>query len=227
MRVILYALLLLPFISFAQNGIIQGNVFWKYNDYIGNKPDAGSEVYLFSKDTSVSPKETQCDVMGNFKFENIVPGDYGIIVISENTKDNGDYAFDWFNIFHKESKVFLGFDITECYQYKSLDSLNEVLKTTKNDDYAINQKKITLWNYNKRDIENKEADLKVEESGQNISKQKYLILQSGYKNCYKICNSIFNSYAIILNRKTYFQPVTIKGNENKTVIADFGITYSL
>jgi hypothetical protein len=33
-------------------GTLTGNAYWKYNNYVGNKPDAGAEVTLYSLDTA-------------------------------------------------------------------------------------------------------------------------------------------------------------------------------
>lgn len=225
-KIILMLLICCPIICIAQ-GSIQGNVFWKYNDYVGNKPDAGSEVYLFSKDTSASPAETQCDVMGNFKFGNVNPGQYAVIIISRNTNDNGDYNFIFFDTYNKESKYFFGFDIKQYSQYSLLDTLNKLIDTEVIQDSAIHKKKITLWNYNKRYNENNLADLEVIKARDSLSRQKQLILQNAFKNCRQNSKIAFSTSVIFINEKIYFQPITINGNENKTIVADFGISYSL
>ena len=66
-------------------GSLAGNAYWKYNDYVGNKPDAGADVYLFSTDTSKSPLKTTSDVQGNFALNNLAPGKYLLVVSSKAT----------------------------------------------------------------------------------------------------------------------------------------------
>jgi hypothetical protein len=66
-------------------GSLNGNAYWKYNDYVGDKPDPGTEVYLFPWDSSKEVYETTCDVQGNFMFDKIVTGDYILVAISKNT----------------------------------------------------------------------------------------------------------------------------------------------
>jgi hypothetical protein len=47
----LIALLLVVYCGRSQTGNISGNAFWKYNDYVGNKPDAASDVLLYRIDS--------------------------------------------------------------------------------------------------------------------------------------------------------------------------------
>ena len=85
MKKIFWLLLLLPFCSCKKNpGTLSGNVFWKYNDYVGNKPDAGATIYLFSSDTSKDPLRSEADVQGNYKIDPLLPGKYMMIVESKN-----------------------------------------------------------------------------------------------------------------------------------------------
>ena len=70
-------------------GTLTGNVYWKYNNYVGNKPDAGTTITLYSLDTvRVNLKlETNADVQGDYTIEKILPGKYLLKVNSENTTD--------------------------------------------------------------------------------------------------------------------------------------------
>jgi hypothetical protein len=67
---------------------LTGNIFWKYNNYVGNKPDAGAKINIYSLDEN--PKDsvysTIADINGNFKIENINSGQYFLVVNSKNTK---------------------------------------------------------------------------------------------------------------------------------------------
>jgi hypothetical protein len=68
---------------------LSGNVSWKFNNYIGNKADAGSEIVLLSLDTirGVLKYESTADLQGNYKIENVLPGYYFLIVKSKNATD--------------------------------------------------------------------------------------------------------------------------------------------
>ena len=57
----------------AQSGTIKGNVFFKYNDLIGNRADAGSQVILYSQADSTFATTT-ADLQGNFVYDNLQPG---------------------------------------------------------------------------------------------------------------------------------------------------------
>ena len=69
------------------NGSLSGNVYWKYNDYIGSQPDAGSKIRIYSldKNTSDSLYSIITDINGNYKIENIAEGEYVLIANSKNT----------------------------------------------------------------------------------------------------------------------------------------------
>ncbi|MVM36534.1 hypothetical protein GO730_00740 [Spirosoma sp. HMF3257] len=71
-------------------GSLAGNVFWKYNNFIGNKPDSGSKVHLYPLTNKSSPFKEVADVRGDFRFDKVTVGDYLLIVVSENTNASGE-----------------------------------------------------------------------------------------------------------------------------------------
>lgn len=71
-----------------EQGSLSGNVFWKYNNFVGNKPDAGSKIKLYSMDDAKITFSATADVAGNYKIENIPTGRYVIIVSSSNTRND-------------------------------------------------------------------------------------------------------------------------------------------
>lgn len=79
--------LLFPYVANSQTGAISGNAYWKYNDYVGNKGDAGAEVYLF-KDSLSQPQTVTCDLLGNYKIDGLQPGNYLLVIRSKNVVDN-------------------------------------------------------------------------------------------------------------------------------------------
>lgn len=92
MKKIIFLLLAITTLTSCSKGEgeIKGNVYWKYNDFVGNKPDAGSKIELWGIDT-VSIKitnfklETTADMNGNYAFENVPVGSYMLLVKSKNT----------------------------------------------------------------------------------------------------------------------------------------------
>jgi hypothetical protein len=78
----------LAIVSCTKNpGSFSGNVFYKFNDFVGNKPDAGSAVKLYNVDKGAEPAKYEAitDVQGNYKIENVAPADYLLFIQSKNT----------------------------------------------------------------------------------------------------------------------------------------------
>ena len=84
-------------------GTVTGEVTYKYNNYVGNRGDAGSTVLLISKNIESLPDElaygstydlpegcyaTEVSGSGNYTFNNIPTGEYVLIFISKNTSPN-------------------------------------------------------------------------------------------------------------------------------------------
>lgn len=78
----------------AEVGSIRGNVYWKYNNFVGNKPDAGSRIYLYSVGDSVEKFETTADVRGDYSIDSVPVGGYLMIVKSKNTTFGASECFD-------------------------------------------------------------------------------------------------------------------------------------
>ena len=135
----------------VKTGSISGNVTYKYNNYVGNKPDTGTVVFLISQKVTSLPDSvaygwtfglsnyegvyaTEVDGNGKYILDDIPVGDYYIVLISDNTnsgmKDAG--ALYWgpvYNMFSTEGKKNAD---SEAYlskiKYASVSILNE--KTT-------------------------------------------------------------------------------------------------
>ncbi len=69
----------------VKHGSITGSAYWKYNEVAGNRPDSGSEVFLFSSATAEGPLTAICDSLGNFSFSKIPVGDYTLVARSRAT----------------------------------------------------------------------------------------------------------------------------------------------
>ena len=81
-------------------GSVQGTVSWKYNDFVGSRPDVGAKVYLFSENykekkgklyeyNSSRPDDglyfQTVDKDGKFILNDIPSGSYYLLIVSENT----------------------------------------------------------------------------------------------------------------------------------------------
>lgn len=77
-----------------KEGVLKGNLSYKYNNYVGNKPDVGAKVTLISK-APLSGKpfgrfnsqyfECESNVNGDYEFNNVPPGEYLLIAQSNTT----------------------------------------------------------------------------------------------------------------------------------------------
>ena len=78
---------------FKGDGKLSGNAFWKFNNYVGNKPDAGTEIFVFSKDNlNKEPLKAVCDVNGTFLIDKIPSGEY-IVLASSKAVNSSTYDF--------------------------------------------------------------------------------------------------------------------------------------
>lgn len=111
-----------------KTGSISGNITYKYNDFVGNKPDTGAVVFLIASNITSLPCSiamgmtnevkdyegvyaTEVDGSGNYILNNIPIGDYHVILISKNTNsfDFGGGAKYWgpiYNMFSDDDKLF-------------------------------------------------------------------------------------------------------------------------
>jgi len=101
-------------------GAVKGLITWQYNKFVGTKPDVGSIVYLLpdnpgqnkiSDDDASSyflgtkiPENyyyAKVNGNGNYEIQNIKPGKYKAIIVSNNT--NRDIVNDSYAKFFKEN----------------------------------------------------------------------------------------------------------------------------
>jgi hypothetical protein len=207
MRLLLFFIFCLPLFCFGQTGTISGNAFWKYNDFVGNKPDAGASVYVYPEDTASKQLQTQCDVQGNFRFEHVKPGKYLVVIQSLNTTTNGFYNYN--QVRFSPTKKYLGFDLKELNMplydsvdiyFKNYDSLSK----TKMSAFAINK-----W------MRNVEKHKVIYEN--SIQRLMALIPMN--------MKTVDLMLQISVTKKVYLKELQVNPDETITVIADFGITY--
>jgi len=96
----------------AKFGTVTGEVTYKYNDYVGNRGDAGATVLLISKNVKSLPDNlaygmtndlpdgcyaTEASGSGTYTFNNIPVGEYVLIFISENTTPDPSTVAGFYN----------------------------------------------------------------------------------------------------------------------------------
>jgi hypothetical protein len=192
-------------------GSLTGNVYWKYNNYVGNKPDEGSTVYLFSADTSKAVLQTTCDVQGNFKFDKIVTGKYMAVIESKNTNTSAsDQLYEMYTI--DNYKYFdLSFDKIDSTLFNNaMDNYYEVQKKELSAPayYSYKEK---LNYYDSLELTKSKANNLADSLFKKIPKDNRLMTQI----------YLLGSFA----KKKKFKEIDIKENESENIVIDFGLTY--
>lgn len=190
-------------------GVVTGNAYWKYNNYVGNKADAGTEVSLFSLDTArgdLSFKAT-ADVQGNYKIEKVPPGKYLLLVRSNNATDCPDAHLHNIIMYSSYFKQLFGFDI-ESYvdqiaEIDRIDSLAGVALTTQYSGYNSASKSLDA--YYKFKEQSREKTEKLFELFPNEFKRK-IKLYTGYSNASEM------------------KVIFIEDGETENTVTDFDIT---
>lgn len=192
-------------------GILTGNAYWKFNNYVGNKADAGAEVTLYSLDTIRGNLkfETKTDIQGNYKFEKILPGNYLLIVRSKNATDCPDAHLSNLMIYGNKIKQLFGFDI---HQYKSqLDEINVL-----DDQYYQSNEEFpstgTLDQMNESIAKTKAISKERNEKIQQL----FSLFPDDFKIKIKLYSGYSNAYD--------FSTIQIEEGKTENIITDFGIT---
>jgi hypothetical protein len=202
-------LLLVPFISLSQTGSISVNAYWKYNDYVGNRADAGSKVLIFSSDTAQGPLEGICDMQGNFKQENLTPGWYLVAVVSKNTTAQADHHYAELSQLFVKDYLPVDFEKIDKVLFDSIAVYQEKYKA------AYSGKKITMWNANK--------------ALKSMEKEKKVLINAMVRLIKKVPITARTLYLIAgimdVTMKYSIQQIQVKAGQNTAAIFDFGITY--
>jgi hypothetical protein len=185
-------------------GSLKGNVFWKYNDFVGNRPDAGADISIYSLADSSIKIEATADVQGNYTFDSIPTGYYLLIVQSKNTRSDAITLLREIRVHRKAIERVFNSDLSRVLtptvetKISYFDSLSNHYLAS---DKANGLRKYELY----QDSANVLAKSIFEALPQNVQ------LQLG----------AFGSYP----NKTYIKTVTINKGRAETIVTDFGITY--
>lgn len=192
-------------------GSLSGNVYWKYNDYVGNKPDAGSEVFLYDTTFTTELGKATTDVQGNWKLENIPAGYYYLLIRSNNTTNSPRVNF--LLLVHGLRRVNFHFSDVIKNKVKKIeniglqsDSLQGLVRQLQHSDECVTNLELTL---NKID---KQVNLQ-----QDLIKQLFDSIPSSYLRRIHLDGSVSNKI------DTRF--VEVKEKQNEVIITDFGVTY--
>jgi hypothetical protein len=192
-------------------GVLTGNAFWKFNNYVGNKPDAGSTIALYALDSIRGNMkfESTADVQGNYRIERVFPGNYLLVVRSKNATDCPDIHLSNIISYNSQLKYLFGFDIesfrSNLNEIESLDSLHNKISL----EFPINGSYSQMMsNISKTERIAKERDGKI--------KKLFELFPDDYKNNL----GLYTEYSKALD----FTSVRIEEGETKTVVTDFGIT---
>lgn len=191
----------------AQTGTVSGNVYWKYNNYVGNKPDAGSEVTLMQITNPAIRHKTKCDIQGNFKIEGVTPGRYFLQIKSQNTKQDPIFYTRLFRIYKENLDSVYEIKVSS-FRNDLQNEIDELYKQQVELNKRMTQMKYPIYKKENDKLE-KELLLKIKEWIESMPIE--------FKNKLSIYTSVHESLD--------YSVLEIKENKNETVVTDFGITY--
>ena len=203
-----------PLFAMAQKCSIKGNVFYKYNNFVGNRADAGCTVYLFYPHNSKHYKKVITDLSGNFSFQDLDKGQYLIAAQSKEVRQNPlnhirilqDVPIGLYFDVDLKSTIETGIDSATIYQ-KEVDSLS-IWRPTK--------KKLIAERDKKRD---QATDRYVQISYKTYQELEQKTQDEDLK---------FAIFELSLPESVSFNNISLT-TENPTanIIVDFGLTQSL
>jgi hypothetical protein len=192
-------------------GTLTGNAYWKYNNYIGNKPDAGAEITLYSLDSIRGNLkfDATADVQGNYKIEKILPGSYLLIVRSKNATDCPNSHLSNFKIYGDEMKQLFGFDIKKFKTQLDEISVLDSLYFRSRDDFPINGS-----------LSQMTASIAKSDAISNQRTEKIVKLIEVFPIEFTSKIKLYTGYSNAFD----FSRIQIEEDKTENIITDFGIT---
>jgi hypothetical protein len=160
-------------------GVMSGNAYWNYNEYIGNRADAGAEVRLFSLDhlDSRLVSSANADVQGNYKMEKLLPGWYFVIVSSKNVMGCPDSHLKKLEIYSSELNELFRFDMQTLKNQLDKFDTNDSIANSKLYEEGTN----SIANYDSYKKKSRdEAEQIIESLPKDFKSQ--IKLYTGYSN---------------------------------------------
>lgn len=186
-----------------QLGSLKGNVFWKYNNYVGNKPDAGSTIKLYSLFDTTYLETATADVQGNYTIDSIPAGEYVLIVESKATTESSSSAL---------TSVYLSAPFLRAIARDSLQGLKASW-----DSVNAQDRNTEIFASNLSAHEKLRRQKEAEDSMNHIADRWFKTISPS--SLYRIGKLTATS------PKVMYKVVTIKPERVETAITDFGITY--
>jgi hypothetical protein len=184
-------------------GSLHGNVFYTYNNFVGNRGDAGAHVRLYKLTDSTKFFDEDVDMSGNFSFDSIPCDSYIMIVTSKNVKDDPFHMMDNFSSNNYLIKMATGFSITPY-----LDSL---------------YRKAKLYDSLGRAAIHHYSDPSRALRLNSIYKDSVFKISLRYESA--LPSSLREKLRSRVLSKIEFDIVEVKPVGTKNVVIDFGITY--
>lgn len=213
MKIINYIALfiLLIFTSCSKTpGNLTGNVFWKYNNFVGNRPDAGAKITLYALDEKQQQLkyDASADVAGNYKIGNVLPGEYLLVIESKNTTSSPKNHLDDLLIYSDEVKNIFGLDLKlyteKIEEIKSIDSLYNYTIRDKYEKYGGIHNMILTYEKLEKDMEAKSSKL----------------IQS-IPDSIRLKINLFTGY----DKSKFYKHIKIDEAKSINEVTDFGVTY--
>jgi hypothetical protein len=188
---------------------LSGNVYWKFNDYIGNNADAGSEIVLLSLDTirGMLKYESTADLQGDYKIDNVLPVNYFLIVKSKNATDCPENHLSNLKNYEDDLGQLFGFSLLAYKkEIEEIDKLHEQFSKilmADETEYGGYSRQIELYTKIQEDMRERAAQI-IDKLPVDVKR--------------KI--GIFTGYSDAL----YFDNIRIEEGKPEVIITDFGIT---
>lgn len=191
-----------------KTGTLEGTAYWKYNDYVGNKPDAGTIIKLFEIGDSIPTYTTEVGLDGKFKIENIKIGKYLMISKSKNTNESCNGFIQTLEIYVNELDSIFNYNVAKSFNndFNTYDSLynkfHSLLIADHEDSLSGLTKHINAY---------REAEKSLEIFSEQFVKK----LPSNFKS----------NIGLIIYDKIDFLDITIEKDKTTVEQLDFGVTY--
>ncbi|WP_396192379.1 carboxypeptidase-like regulatory domain-containing protein [Flavobacterium sp.] len=192
-------------------GTLTGNVYWKYNNYVGNKPDSGAEItlYAINKSQRDSIFKATADVNGNYTINDIPPAKYLLVIRSKNTTDSPLDHIQNLKICSNDLKNTFDFDI------------NNFSKNLEEIDAAYKKYETILIDSDIEKYGGLSNKINEYEKYQKIAIDKSSDLIDKFPTKVKLKLGLFTGYS----KSLYIQNIEIKEEKTVNKNTDFGTTY--
>jgi hypothetical protein len=185
-------------------GSLTGNIYWKYNNFVGNKPDAGSDIKVFSLKDSTLTYKAVADVRGDYRIDSIPTGYYLVSIESENTKTDGIECFENLDRHKRDLDTVFKTNISQLLN-RHAEKINNFVQLARKGLLDNNGgKALDLYSrYN--DSARHYADIVIDSLPKKFL-QEFIIIGTG-------------------GSKLNFKTVNIQKGKTENIVTDFGITY--